>query len=119
MPDSLATTLKPYLIASLSRVFSKGGRGAKKQLRWAWVADSMVDKVIFKGSERAFAEIRDTIEGRPTQRTELTGPDGQPIMIMAGPRELPVLVLEGTLVTASTPALPPPVTPSIGDMPST
>lgn len=76
-------TLRDYLIEDLNRPYVHPNGKIKGRTRWWAVAKAWVDKAI-AGSERAQAELRDTIEGRPLQRQEISGVDGQPVMIASG-----------------------------------
>lgn len=43
------------------------------------IADKILDLVLEKGDVQAFTAARDTLDGRPTQALEHSGPDGEPL----------------------------------------
>ena len=84
--------LRDYLLAELGKRWPT--KGKKRGLKWHGIAEAWVNKGL-AGSERALSELRDTLEGRPLQRQEISGIDGMPIMIGAS-RMMPPLIVEGT-----------------------
>ena len=98
-------SLRDYLIDELDSPYQgRNGRERGKNKWWA-VAKAWVKKGM-DGSERALAELRDTLEGRPLQRQEISGIDGMPIMIGASPlwpaQSGPFTIEEGTPTPALT-----------------
>ncbi len=52
------------------------------------IADRLIGKAIDKNDLRALQDIIDRVDGKATQRTEVSGPDGQPIEINSARAEL-------------------------------
>lgn len=46
------------------------------------IAKKMIDKILDDGDVQAFRESRDTVDGRPTQSLEHSGPDGAPVRLL-------------------------------------